>query len=91
MRRGLHWPRSWPRWAVRLVLALVERLMLDPVVRPDINRLRATLNLAPVRRVMSRWLHSPQRVICAFPDWFAAPQADWPPNLLNCPRRPSAR
>ena len=90
VRRGLHWPRSWPRWAVRLALALVERLMLDPVVRPDINRLRATLNLAPVRRVMSRWLHSPQQVICAFPPWFAAPQPDWPPNTVctGFPRMP---
>jgi rhamnosyltransferase subunit B len=92
VRRGLNWPRSWPRWAVRLVLALVERLMLDPVVRPDINRLRATLNLAPVRRVMSRWLHSPQQVICAFPAWFAAPQRDWPPNTVctGFPRMPAS-
>ena len=92
VRRGLHWPRSWPRWAVRLALALVERLMLDPVVRPDINRLRATLNLAPVRRVMSRWLHSPQQVICAFPAWFAAPQPDWPPNTVctGFPRMPAS-
>lgn len=92
VRRGLRWPRSWPRWAVRLVLALVERLMLDPVVRPDINRLRATLNLAPVRRVMSRWLHSPQQVICAFPAWFAAPQPDWPPNTVctGFPRMPAS-
>lgn len=82
VRRGLQWPRSLPRWAVRLVLALVERLMLDPVVRPAVNRLRATLGLAPVRRVMSRWLHSPQKVICAFPAWFAAPQADWPPHTV---------
>ena len=92
VRRGLHWPRSWPRWAVRLALALVEGLMLDPVVRPDINRLRATLNLAPVRRVMSRWLHSPQQVICAFPAWFAAPQPDWPPNTVctGFPRMPAS-
>jgi rhamnosyltransferase subunit B len=77
---------------VRLVLELVERVMLDPVVRPAINRLRATLNLAPVRRVMSRWLHSPQQVICAFPAWFAAPQPDWPPNTVctGFPRMPAS-
>lgn len=92
VRRGLHWPRSWPRWAVWLVLALVERVMLDPVVRPAINRLRATLGLAPVRRVMSRWLHSPQQVICAFPAWFAAPQPDWPPHTVctGFPRMPAS-
>ena len=90
VRRGLDWPRSLPRPVVRLILNLVERVMLDPVVRPAINRLRATLNLAPVRRVMSRWLHSPQQVICAFPAWFAAPQPDWPPNTVctGFPRMP---
>lgn len=92
VRRGLDWPRSWPRWAVRLVLNLVERLMLDPVVRPALNGLRASLGLAPVRRVMSRWLHSPQQVICAFPAWFAAPQPDWPPNTVctGFPRMPAS-
>jgi rhamnosyltransferase subunit B len=41
---------------------------------------------------MSHWLHSPQRVICAFPDWFAAPQPDWPPNTVctGFPRMPAA-
>ena len=92
VRRGLDWPRSLPRWLVRVILNLVERLMLDPVVRPAINRLRATLGLVPVRRVMSRWLHSPQRVICAFPAWFAAPQPDWPANTVCTafPRMPAS-
>ena len=92
VRRGRNWPRSLPRPVVRLVLNLVERLMLDPVVRPALNGLRATLGLAPVRRVMSRWLHSPQRVICAFPAWFAAPQPDWPPNTVctGFPRMPAS-
>ena len=34
--------------------------------------------LGPVDRVMYRWMHSPQLVIGFFPDWFAAPQPDWP-------------
>ncbi|KAB8039246.1 glycosyltransferase [Janthinobacterium aquaticum] len=82
VRRGLNWPRALPQPVIRLSMALVERLMLDPIVRPAINRLRASLGLAPVRRVMSHWLHSPQRVICAFPAWFAAPQPDWPPHTV---------
>jgi len=82
VRRGLNWPRSLPQPVIRVIMALVEQLMLDPIVRSAINRLRASLGLAPVRRVMSHWLHSPQRVICAFPAWFAAPQPDWPPNTV---------
>jgi rhamnosyltransferase subunit B len=92
VRRGLQWPRNWPRWAVRLTLQLVEQVMVDPVVRPAVNSLRARLGLAPVRRVMGRWLHSPQQVICAWPGWFAAPQADWPPNAVcaGFPRMPAS-
>lgn len=92
VRRGLDWPRTWPRWAVRCTLDLIERLLVDPVVRPAGNGLRARLGLLPVRRVMSRWLHSPQQVICAWPAWFAAPQADWPANSVctGFPRMPAS-
>jgi UDP:flavonoid glycosyltransferase YjiC (YdhE family) len=31
--------------------------------------------------VLQRWIHSPECVIGMFPDWFAPPQADWPPNV----------
>jgi len=37
--------------------------------------------LQPVSRVFRQWVHSPQRVIGLFPDWFAPPQPDWPPEL----------
>jgi UDP:flavonoid glycosyltransferase YjiC (YdhE family) len=29
---------------------------------------------------MHQWMHSPQLVIGFFPEWFAAPQPDWPPH-----------
>jgi rhamnosyltransferase subunit B len=32
---------------------------------------------------MSHWLNSPEQVICAFPNWFAAPQPDWPPHCVT--------
>jgi rhamnosyltransferase subunit B len=91
MRAGLEWLARMPPWVVRTVLGLIERLAIDPVIRRQINALRSSLGLAPVKRVMSHWLHSPQRVICAFPDWFAAPQVDWPPNTVctGFPRMPA--
>jgi rhamnosyltransferase subunit B len=58
-----------------------ERGVLDRVCGPDVNRLRAELGLPPVRRVMSRWRHSPQGVLGLFPDWFAPPQTDWPARV----------
>ncbi|USX12707.1 glycosyltransferase [Oxalobacteraceae bacterium OTU3CAMAD1] len=91
-RAGLEWLAGMPPWVVRIVLGLIDRLLIDPAVRPGVNDLRASLGLAPARRILSWWLHSPQRVICAFPDWFAAPQADWPPNTVctGFPRMPAA-
>jgi len=47
---------------------------------PSLNAFRKELGLPAVQQVMSHWLNSPDQVICAFPDWFAAPQSDWPPH-----------
>ncbi|NYF79595.1 glycosyltransferase [Granulicella arctica] len=58
-----------------------ERGVLDRVCGPDINGLRAELGLPPVKRIMCRWLSSPQGVLALFPAWFAEPQSDWPPNV----------
>jgi len=81
-----------PPWAVRLGLRLANRLILDPLVLPDVNRFRASIDLPPIDVPAVRWLHSPQRVICAFPSWFAAPAADWPRNSVctDFPRLPPA-
>ncbi|QNM98187.1 glycosyltransferase [Chitinimonas koreensis] len=80
---GMGWLGRLPPWAAGALQSAVERLVLDPVVRPGINEIRAELGLPPVRRIISRWSNSPGRVICAFPDWFAAPQADWPPHTVT--------
>ena len=70
---------SWlPVWALRALQSAAERLLIDRWVAPRLNRVRAGLGLAPVQRVLSRWMHSPDLVICAWPDWFAPPQPDWP-------------
>jgi rhamnosyltransferase subunit B len=76
---GLDW---LPPTAARAVLSAVEGLFLDPLVAPALNRVRARLGLPPVRRVMSGWLHSPDLVIAAWPEWFAPPQPDWPPQAV---------
>jgi UDP:flavonoid glycosyltransferase YjiC (YdhE family) len=46
----------------------------------ELNRLRKTLGLPPVRRLFRWWL-SPQLAIGLFPAWYAARQPDWPPPL----------
>jgi rhamnosyltransferase subunit B len=47
---------------------------------PRAKCFRKEIGLRPVNRVLTRWVHSPQRVICLFPAWYASPQPDWPPN-----------
>lgn len=70
-------PPAGARWLMRTV----EAVFLDPLVAPRLDRIRARMALPPVRRVMSRWLHAPDRVIAAWPDWFAPPQPDWPSQV----------
>ena len=71
-----------PPRAMRGVISLIERAIVDPLVLPDLNAFRGDLGLASVNRAATTWLNSPQRVICAFPDWFAAPAGDWPKNAV---------
>jgi rhamnosyltransferase subunit B len=71
---------SQPMWFKRAFFRLADWMLMDRALKRPINEFRATLGLAPIDRVMHRWLHSPQLVIGLFPDWFAAPQPDWPPH-----------
>ena len=70
-----------PRWFKRWQFALAQRLFTDRILCGPINEFRAELGLAPMRRVVERWWHSPQQVIGLFPDWFGPPQPDWIPNV----------
>jgi rhamnosyltransferase subunit B len=73
-------PSCWPLPIKSALMTLVERLVLDRVCGPALNAIRAELGLSPARRILGRWLHSTDGVLCLFPDWFAAPQPDWPAN-----------
>ena len=55
-------------------------LVADRAFAPTVNDLRRAHGREPIGRIMSRWCHSPQRVIGLFPRWLAAPQPDWPEN-----------
>lgn len=76
--KALPYPERVPAWAGAWLGPWVERLVFDPVVTRDLNVLRAELGLPPVRHLLSRWMHSPERVLGLFPDWFGSPQPDWP-------------
>jgi rhamnosyltransferase subunit B len=71
---------SQPMWFKRAFFQLADWLVIDRALKRPVNDFRASLGLAPVDRVLHRWIHSPQLVIGFFPDWFAIPQPDWPPH-----------
>ncbi|MGD0540547.1 MAG: glycosyltransferase [Tepidisphaeraceae bacterium] len=74
---------AWlPKFWNRLVFAAADLLVLDAALSRPLNALRASVGLGPVKRIFSRWIHSPDRVIGLFPQWFAPSAADWPPQTV---------
>jgi UDP:flavonoid glycosyltransferase YjiC (YdhE family) len=77
-------PLPLPAWipppVKRFAWWVADRAVVDPMLCPALNSLRREIGLPPVQRVLTRWLHSPQCVIGFFPDGYAPPQPDWPPQ-----------
>ena len=76
-----HDTSGYPRWVKQAMWWLIDRAAVDPLIVPEVNRLRRELGLPRISRIFDAWVHSPQRAIGLFPDWFAPPQPDWPPQL----------
>src|SRR4051812_30859061 len=68
-----------PRWTKRLMWWAADRWLLDPVIGPVANGIRARLGLPPVRKVMLNAVHSPRLTVGLWPDWFAPAQPDYSP------------
>ena len=73
-------PDWLPIWFKQGVWTCINHALIDPLVKPYLNRFRQDLGLSPVSNIFHTWLHSPDLVLGLFPDWFAPPQPDWPPN-----------
>jgi rhamnosyltransferase subunit B len=69
-----------PHWYKKLLFTLADAVVIDRNLMRPLNEFRASLGLGAVQHVMDRWMHSPQLVLALFPEWFASPQPDWPPN-----------
>lgn len=78
---GLYMPRWLPLSIKEKLWEGGDRFLIDPLIAPPLNAFRATLGLPPVSRVLWQWWNSPRMVVGLFPDWFAKPQADWPPQV----------
>ena len=75
---GLSLPDWLPVPFKQGVWKFLDHTMIDPVVKSKLNHFRRQLGLPPVSRIFHDWLHSPDLVLGLFPEWFAAPQPDWP-------------
>ena len=73
-------PRCLPVSVKRTIWKILDYFLVDPIVKPELNRFRRELGLTPASRIFHKWLHSPDLTVCLFPPWFAAPQPDWPPH-----------
>ena len=75
---GLPLPAWLPIRFKQSMWKLIDHLIIDPILKPKLNRFRHELGLHPVSRIFHHWLHSPDLVLGLFPKWFATPQPDWP-------------
>lgn len=77
-------PSTWigrrSRWLQATAKFLVYRLG-DRALKSRLNTLRQEFGLPPLVKPVLQWWHSPDGIIGFFPEWFAAPQADWPANV----------
>jgi len=77
-----------PLWMPRVLLHgawhALDRWKLQPLVKPDLERLRQVHGLAPISgSVFGQWMHSPQSGVALFPKWFAPAQPDWPGQVVQ--------
>lgn len=73
---------------LRMMPVVLRRFFLthvapyDHLAMAQVRRACAAQGVAPPRRLRD-WWHSPDGSLALFPDWFAPPQPDWPPNTLQ--------
>lgn len=74
------WLRRLPHWLRRFILGLPNPL--DLLAYGAVKKCCAEHGVTP-RSLWKHWWDSPDGVLTLFPDWFAAPQPDWPRPLLQ--------
>ena len=82
LRSAMDGPWWLPRGVIRFGHRLIDGVV-DAALGKDVNALRATRNLPPVKRVFDQWWLSPDLVLAMFPSWFSKPQPDWPAQTVQ--------
>lgn len=74
---GIWMPHWMPGFYKKLMWRFIDILSDIGLAKP-INRMRKELGLPGTKRVIRNWIHSPDKVLGLFPDWFAQQRSDWP-------------
>lgn len=78
---AMRWLRRMPVWFKSLLFSLPNPV--DLFALPTVKRLCQQHGVKPPKSLWREWWDSPDGVLALFPEWFAAPQPDWPANLLQ--------
>lgn len=78
---AMKWLRAMPVWFKKALFSLPNPL--DLFALPKVRRICEAHGVKPPRSLWREWWDSPDGVIAFFPEWFAAPQPDWPKSLLQ--------
>ncbi|MBN8417542.1 MAG: glycosyltransferase family 1 protein [Verrucomicrobia bacterium] len=70
-----------PVWFKKVIFSLPNPV--DLFALPKVRRICEANGVKPPRSLWREWWDSPDGVLALFPAWFAAPQPDWPANLLQ--------
>jgi len=76
---AMKWLRSMPVWFKKALFALPNPV--DLFALPKVRRICEAHGVKPPRSLWREWWDSPDGVLALFPEWFCAPQPDWPKNL----------
>lgn len=67
-----------PRQLKKLLFFLMDQGLVRRHLLPGVNQFRSHVGLGPIDDIFGSFLHSPELIICMFPEWFAQVQPDWP-------------
>jgi UDP:flavonoid glycosyltransferase YjiC (YdhE family) len=70
-----------PFWLKRAQFWAADTVVAQRLIGAELNRLLRELNRPPAKRIFTNWLHAADLIVGLFPDWFGAPQSDWPTNV----------
>lgn len=67
-----------PRILKKLFYWISDSLVIDPILKSEINSLRKENGLTPMNKIFKNYYHSPDLNLAFFPEWYAPKQLDWP-------------